>query len=192
MLEDDYTLDDIGAIKLVRKTDDSFDRLIKVDKSGEETKKSITVKKDILNNIKDDKSVIGKKYNYLNIKDGATATNLFEFLATNSKVEWSLIKSKGEGSFISTSHENTVEGGNPHVMAKLYRDRTKVSENIHSHPGQYTEGPSGFASFDKGLPASDRKQAQSMSKYFPETIFNVFRVFNKTYIRYDKNKIYNK
>ncbi|PUV21086.1 hypothetical protein DCO56_28915 [Sphingobacterium athyrii] len=48
MLEDDYTVDDFGKINLVRKTDDNFDRLIKVDDNGNEANTSIILDKGIL------------------------------------------------------------------------------------------------------------------------------------------------
>ena len=190
MREDDYGIDERGNIKLIRKTEDKFDRLIALDNDGKETETTVNVEKNVLNNIKKDKSLSGKQYSFLNVKDKERATTLFEFVSDNTKVEWSLIKTDKKGNFISTSHDYQVEGGNPHIMAKLYRDGVGVTENIHSHPGQFIAGPSGFRMEERSLPASDRKQAESMRPYFPNTVFKVYRVFQKKYTRYDEKRIY--
>ena len=190
MLEDDYTVDDFGKINLVRKTDDDFDRLIKVDKDGNETDQNIQVAKGILNNVKSDLTLSNIEYNYLRINNSNVALSLFEFLAKNTKVEWSLIKAGRHGNYISTSHEEYTERGSAHMTAKLFRDRIPMSEHIHSHPGWTTKGPSGYALREGPMESSDRLFAEAMSRYSPRTILKVFRVYNQTYTRYDKDKIY--
>jgi len=159
MVPDDYTLDERGNIELVRKTDDNFDGLIALDEKGEETDNSIEVEKGILNNEKEDRSLSGRDYSFMKINDKEGATSLFEFVSDNTKMEWSLINTKGKGSYISTSHDYMIEGGNDHMMAKFHRDKIKVVENIHSHPGQFAAGPSGFKANERILANSDRKQA---------------------------------
>src|SRR5690606_18259714 len=113
MLEDDYGLDIQGNITLLRMTDDPTDELIAVDIDGNETDKSIEVDKGILSSKKTNTVTAsnGKDYTFdqYKIKGDDKAKGLFEFVADNTEVEWSLTgvgaKSGTDGqNILTTSH----------------------------------------------------------------------------------------
>jgi len=94
MMEDNYTVDEQGYIKLVEKTNDDFDILYtKASWDSGEKDDFIKLDKGILDKGKSIplEDVEYNKYdvNYYSVNDDVKATDLFEFLANNTNVEWS-------------------------------------------------------------------------------------------------------
>ena len=93
-VNDNYTVDDEGYIKLVEKTIDDFDVIYTKDCWDKGEKDNyIIVDKNILGKKKTNSAVgvNGKKYSFdmYSVNDDITSIDLFEFLTTNTKVEWS-------------------------------------------------------------------------------------------------------
>ena len=85
-LKDDYKVDKKGNVTFLKKTKDNHDVLYNEDKT-----KSIIVEIGILNKVKSAEAPISTKtkYDYISLYGDNSATKLFEFLAKNTKVEWS-------------------------------------------------------------------------------------------------------
>ena len=128
MRVDDYMVDSLGVITLIQMTDDDFDVLY-----SQDGKSSIEVKKGILNNIEKGEFE-GVPYKYLDVRGDKDATGLFEYLAHNTKVEWSQTKFGIDRNYISTSHLPGREAGGPVLLRNLVMYRYTVRESIHSHP----------------------------------------------------------
>ncbi len=177
MLEDDYGLDKKGNITLLRKTDDSNDRLIALDSEGKETSTSIEIDKGVLSSKKTMTVTATNKKQYTfdqyNVKGDKKAQEIFEFTAKNSNVEWSLSKigaKKGEHgkSILTTSHKNRSEIGAGYLKANGYTFR----EHTHSHPNH--PRPS----------AADMRFAKSLNKKFPKAVLDIY--YKGRYIPYDQ------
>ncbi|WP_430613559.1 RHS repeat-associated core domain-containing protein [Flavobacterium sp. JP2137] len=185
MLEDDYTVNKSGKIELVRKTDDKTDKLIALDDNGKESNQSIEVDKGVLNKIKSGNND-GEKYGYMEVRGNSKATNIFEFLARNTDVEWSQTGYGVDRNYISSSYDRKTDYSSPDLLSKLVTGGFSIRMHTHSHPSPFVEGPSGFSPGEEG----DRHFASQVSKYVPKMIFKVFSVVNNKYIRYDGKKIY--
>jgi RHS repeat-associated protein len=178
MLEDDYGLDKQGNITLLRKTDDPTDKLIALDNDGNETDKSIEVDKGILSSKKTNTVTArnGKDYTFdqYKIKGDDKAKGLFEFVADNTEVEWSLTgvgaKSGTDGqNILTTSHIKDSEIGGGYLKAYGYT----IRKHSHSHP--YNKFPS----------TADKNFAESLNLKFPKATLDIYQ--NGEYFQYDKN-----
>jgi hypothetical protein len=155
-LIDDYGLDQWGEIRLLRKTEDNFDRLIVLDNIGKETDKFIQFDKGILNNkltysrllandFNDDDAMdaLLGHYDYFVLKNETVAKNLFTFVADNAKVEWTLVKTNFDKGtmYLSTSHKTNREKS----FRQLYNVgliKGDIMEHIHNHPIGWNITPS--------------------------------------------------
>ena len=178
MLEDDYGLDKQGNITLLRKTDDPTDKLIALDNDGNETDKSIEVDKGILSSKKTNtvNASNGNDYTFdqYKIKRDDKAKGLFEFVADNTEVEWSLTgvgaKSGTDGqNILTTSHIKDAEIGGGYLKAYGYT----IRKHSHSHP--YNKFPS----------AADKKFAESLNLKFPKATLDIYH--KGEYFQYAKN-----
>lgn len=144
--EEDFTVDKNGHIKSVEGTQNNQgpDRLISLDENGNPTENILVVKPGLLQRFQSGtSSVVDKKGNVTNFPftemssgRGGEIMELFNFLADNTNVEWSLNVVKGEQTnnfILSTSHsdENEPRGG-----ANATRNADKLLLNIHSHPNK--------------------------------------------------------
>ena len=146
----DYILGRNGSIKLLRKTNDKFDRLFSSD-----MKNSITIEKMKAEN----GSIIGdlaagaifdnSRYSYLSGRDGeklfpmginrarttnaSDAANVFLFAANNSNVEWGLAGYNTGSDMTYAIWTGHSEDRTPSSI--LYQGISKLSFEIHSHPG---------------------------------------------------------
>ncbi len=118
------------------------------DKGNIDKDKSITVQKGVLNDLKgglvaggDNGTLIN--YNYIEV--GADqAKGLFEFIATNSNVEWANLGFSNGGNVLSTSHLHGGEAGNGDLLTSStskFRGM-ELDSHTHSHPDGITY-PSG-------------------------------------------------
>ena len=162
-VEDHYILNKQGEITKVKETDDDFDVLIAAesteeayDKDGNISKdrNSTTVEKGVLAGMrsKDFKLSNGEKIKGHAISLGKNsekkAENLFEFLADNTEVEWSLISAGGglgtdneiTYSTIYTTHENHHERWGTQ-QAKYWSERKGINilKHTHNHPRKWNE-----------------------------------------------------
>ncbi|WP_437922392.1 JAB-like toxin 1 domain-containing protein [Sphingobacterium sp. LRF_L2] len=152
---------------------------------GEETDASIEVEKDILNKKDEGTASDGYKYDFYKINDDLKATELFEFVAQHSKVEWSQVKFGAKSNYLATSHKSHKESGGSNLIRSLLINKVPVREHIHSHPNS-NNGPSGFGAYLTG----DRALANCINEYSPSTKLKVYTPRNRSYVRYDHTKIY--
>ncbi len=178
MLEDDYGLNKQGNITLLRKTDKPTDKLVVLDNDGNETDNSLEFDKGILSSKKTNTVTASNKKDYTldlyKIKGDDKAKGLFEFVADNTEIEWSLTgigaKSGTDGqNILTTSHIKAQEVGGGYLMAYGYT----IRKHSHSHP--YNE----FTS------TADKKFAESLNLKFPKATLDIYH--KGEYFQYDKN-----
>lgn len=180
-INDNYTVDDEGYMKLVEKTNDDFDVIYTKDSWDKGDKDNyIIVDKNILSKIKTNSAegVNGKKYFFdmYSVNDDITSKDLFEFLANNTKVEWSQtfigINTSGK-SIISTSHIRNAEAGQGYLLSNGWT----IRGHNHSHPFHIIPSP------------SDKKWAGSVQTKFSKVKLQIY--FNGEYFEYDKDGLLN-
>ncbi len=136
----------------------------------------------------------GKSYDKYEVKGDGNGRRLFEFLADNTFVEWSQIKTGDEGSsaknYITTSHDEGKEDGAAILWAtSLYKE--KIREMNHSHPNgiPIPSGLPGTSAYGK----SDIAFAQSITSYCKKYNLSVpsFNVYdcNGKYVPYSATSI---
>lgn len=193
MVVDDYQLDKNGDINLIKKTKDDHDVLYasKGDRSIDRSK-SINVEKGVLNNVKKEQNQQGQKYSYMQVNNDKAGTQLFEFVANNTQVEWSQIKFGTTSNYISTGQLTGSEPGGADLVNNLLYSKSNVREQIHSHPYRdpafYKEhGPSGFTEREIKNGTGDRANYLWMKTYYPksQTVFKVYDATTKDYYKYD-------
>ena len=126
------------------------------------------------------------------------ATELFEFMAQNTGVEWMLSSTGIEGSkglnFLTTSHNEETELGNSHLFSnRLYNGYT-IRSFIHSHP-KNSASPSGISVSSKGEPVGswgDIGHATSINDYLRSKgakipIYLIYLPQTNSYVMYDEN-----
>lgn len=180
-VNDNYTVDDEGYIKLVEKTNDDCDVIYTKDSWDKGEKDNyIIVDKNVLSRIKTNSAegIDGKKYSFdmYSVNDDITSKNLFEFLANNTKVEWSQtfigLNNSGK-SIISTSHVRNAEAG----QGYLFSNGWTIRGHNHSHP--FSNNPS----------LSDKRWASSVQTKFSKVKLQIY--FKGEYFEYDKYGILN-
>ncbi len=190
--DSDYKVDRDGNIKLTKRTKDKTDNLFAMNRDGKtDPSISLIVNKGILNNIQQGKNKDGFNFNFMKIKEDKSATNLFEFLATNSDVEWAQIKFGKSSNYLSTTHRTGVEAGAGVLIPKLITiDHYTIREHIHSHPGGTP--PSGYSP-DSKLPG-DKANAEFMHLNYPHANYKlkVYNVPDNKYIEYNYKEIITK
>ena len=140
-------------------------------------------------------SLDGGLYDMYQIKGDDNGTSLFEFLADNSEVEWSHIKTGKEGgnaqNFITTSHSKKDEKGSSHLWSNRLKYGYTVREMNHSHPSgiPIPSGMPGTAQFSKG----DISFATTVSRHYNRKGINppMFNVYNCNggYVPYSKSSV---
>lgn len=192
--KDDYRLNKDGHLKLIKKTNDGFDRVFNSDNS-----KSINVAKGILN------KKIGTSLNTFfvnrNTKD---LSRLYKFFAKNSGVEWSYNVFKGDrtvGSLASSHSTQSVEDRAALGYRVLSSDpNIRLIYSSHSHPGKFnpvTAWPAYPSGYDSGLnPNNDQGDRQNYQFYkdnYPGRIPSTFNVFipdnPDAVVNYDNNSV---
>ena len=176
-LKDNYSVDVQGNVKLEEKTDDKVDVLY-TKESWDSGKKdnSITVDKGILGSSKTNtKTAINKKtytFDQYETKGDDKSKDLFEFVAKNTSVEWSLtgVGKEAEGkNILTTSHLEGSDIGGGYLLAYGY----SIRSHVHSHP--YNKNPS----------PADKHFAGSLNSKFSKVTPEIF--YKGNYFEYNKN-----
>ena len=178
MLDDNYTVDEQGYIKLEEKTDDDFDMLYTKESWDNGTKdKSIKVDKGVLNSkktfsITDKKTEEKFSLDMYQVKGDDKARSLFEFLDKNTNVEWGITGiGNQETNMLTTIHDKDNEAGGPFLLKNNYT----IRYSTHSHP--YNLNPS----------EQDIKFAKKLnSKFNNATLYLYHKGF---YIQYNEKGI---
>ncbi|MCM1296638.1 MAG: DUF6443 domain-containing protein [Muribaculaceae bacterium] len=115
-------------------------------------------------------------YMYFNLEGDDVSTSLFEFLANNTIVEWTQIKTgvfgSSEENYISTSHLSGKEFSSLILYDGLLKN-TFIREDIHNHPSN-SDFPSGLSDPMKG----DIKNASLLESRNRNVIC---KIYTKTY-----------
>ena len=117
----------------------------------------------------------------------AVSKRVFEFLASNTDVEWShfSIGIKAPSSHITTSHDDNKEyGGVYSLVCFLDVGDIKINFFEHSHPAE-TSYPSGLESDHGDIQSVE--YINGISKQTP--VYRIFLPKSKKYIKYDINGI---
>ncbi|WP_164463862.1 DUF6443 domain-containing protein [Chryseobacterium sp. G0186] len=175
---DDYRLNKNGSLKLLKKTNDNFDRIYNSDKSS-----SIKVQKGFL-----DKKFSSSSSTILVNNNTKDLSKAYKFFAQNSGVEWQYNTFKGDKTVgtLSTSHTpgrvQNQANMRAHVLAA--DPNIKLTYSSHSHPGKYdssTGWPAYPSGFDQNLnPTNESGDREGYGYYknnFPGRIPSTFNVF---------------
>ena len=187
MMEDNYTVDEQGYIKLVEKTNDDFDMLYtKASWDSGEKDDFIKLDKGILDKVKEENLSYIKKgdnqeiiryanvHHYQIIGDNE-AKLMFEYLSNNTNVEWSQTLvgySQNEKNIISTSHEYSSEIW----CGFMLENGWTIRGHNHSHPRN--SKPS----------KADLRWAESVISKFPDAVLKIYHKDN--YYYYDTNETF--
>ena len=156
-----------------------------VNDNGQRTKASLVLPKGTIEQQSGQKTKSGTTYDVYQVRGDDNGTALFEFLASNTSVEWSQVKLGLEDdkglNFLTTSHEAYKEGGSLDLFDKQIQYGYNFREHIHSHPHN-SEFPSGFDN-NRG----DLAWAKYVSRLYPNAQFKIYTPRNKKYINYNKN-----
>lgn len=197
---DEWDINEKGEI-VNRISNNKIDAFHVVDAKGTRTGASLVYE------IKDGNSIISQtkeksksgSYDKYVINEGKS-TEIFEFLADNTVVEWSVTYFQKETKtvdIITTSHEEVAESGMGSVIKSMVQQGYGVKEDNHSHPNGYPY-PSGL--FETGgLNNGDigvAKQVTRLSENNGVTpSFNIYmpknnRLGNAKYAPYNKNMMH--
>ena len=135
-------------------------------------------------------------YDMYQIRGDRQATQLFEFFARSTVVEWSHVKTGIAGekglNFITTSHNEAEEYGFGYVYNNRLHFSYTIREWNHNHPNNY-QHPSGKTNSPKGEKAGewgDIGTANYVDKYlksqgFPIPKYHIYTTKHKKYTRYE-------
>ncbi|MDP4267606.1 MAG: JAB-like toxin 1 domain-containing protein, partial [Bacteroidota bacterium] len=145
-LDDDYSVNKNGDIKLEKKTNDNFDVLYNKEEFDKgDIKNSIVVDKGVLNNIQtgSTKDKFGEpvSYDFMKVPKNDQAGYLFEFLHENTDVEWGKSSSKGENGEIQNTIGTSHGTGSNASCVEAYKMKNLISYD-HNHPSG-SKTPSG-------------------------------------------------
>lgn len=179
--------------------DGNYQRTYTIDSDGNINYNTISFKYGTIESQKTISIDSSNSYDVFKVRGDENGTNMFEFMASNTAVEWSQAKTGIEGNkglnFITTSHEISGEAGmNNLYSGQLYSGYT-VRELNHSHPGN-TPYPSGsFVHSGEGIGTwgdvafsrsiTNHRQAGGLSR----PLFKIYLPGRKSYIKYGPNSI---
>ncbi|GAA5039215.1 hypothetical protein GCM10011506_38120 [Marivirga lumbricoides] len=177
---DDYFLDrETGEISFLRETEDDFDVLYAENsEGGVDESNSIQVEKDILNNpSKDDVETptgTTETTTYTMLGD-SKGQSIFEFVATNSNVEWGLTQAGEAGvrgiNILSTGNKLASEPGSITAIKKIQGLNTPLRRHVHNHPSN--------------TPYESEGDMKAWAKWSQaNSIFQIFIPKTKKYITY--------
>ena len=154
--------------------------------------KSITFEYGTIKSSFKSHDIDGKPYDVYTMKGDDNSTQLFEFLADNTSVEWSQMRFGLEGkrglNVLTTSHSENREFGSIDMLNKQYSYGYYMREDIHSHPHN-TPIPSGFGEEYEGT--GDMEYARQLQGIYPHVKLKIYTPKTKRYINYDKDSTIN-
>ena len=132
---------------------------------------------------KNDKGLL---YDVYQVRGDKQGTSLFEYLAQNTSVEWSLmqtgIKGKRGLNYITTSHQHNTEVGMTDLFDKQLRNGYTLRSDTHSHP-KNTPYPSGLYGSQGDIPYA--KWITDESKQNPR--FKIYLPGKDSYVKFGPN-----
>jgi hypothetical protein len=192
-LDDNYSLDDQGNVKIEEKTDDDFDMLYtKSDYDAGNTDNGLKVNdRSILPNLEKNRTDFNG--NYAISTDNNEGFNVFYFMANNSNVEWGIdgYRTSGDNEYILRTSHNVKAVAMSTTLSRY--DEFNQIFNIHSHPGDATwEGTKGGSTGDQNIIINRYYRFQRAGMKHPDVWFNKdgqWTVFPKNYVYHKQSKI---
>jgi RHS repeat-associated protein len=197
---DDYKLNRDGTVQLIRVTNDKLDRLYATNFDGSiRSDVSITVSKDVAKSFEWDSEAGNSTVKVSNNPEGGN--QLFEFLAENTYVEFSIDHYKGDKgteSYITTSHAKDFVKKDIEFIKDKKESGMLIYESNHSHPDDYglfeNPNPSGFD--ESGAPLNikdtDAHTGKLIEKVNPNVSMNVYSPGTNKYTKYNSKQIIRK
>ena len=185
---DDWEINSLGYVvkRIENKRRDAF---YIVDYKGRRIKgKKLVFTYRTIESATGQKTDAGTLYDVYKLHNDAKGTQLFEFLAQNTDVEWSQLKlgiaGKNGLNFILTSHDKDSESGSIDLIIKQLCYGYTIREDIHSHPGN-TPYPSGMNNSSGDIKYAKRVVAVMKQK----PVFKLFLPRKKKYVSYSSHSI---
>ena len=129
-------------------------------------------------------------FDWYNVRGDRNAKKLFEFLATNSRVEWSQLllgKKGGMGlNIISTSHETSTERSTRFLLESQYKYGYTIRGYIHNHPNN-TPYPSGLDTRGSDIGFANYLTEISLKNNGTVPSFQIFLHKSQKYINFNRN-----
>ena len=180
---------------VAKDADVNYQRTFTTDADGNKNYNSISFKYGTIESQRTIPINSTESYDVFQVRGDGNGNALFPFIAENTKVEFSEIKTGIPGdkglNFITTSHSESSESGGGYLYSgQLYNGYT-LREMNHSHP-QNTKSPSGLDIGEKGRPAGTygdigfanymRDQTKIRRSIMPS--LNIYLPKTKSYINY--------
>lgn len=122
---------------------------------------------------------------FLVVSGDTKGTEVFEFLAENTSVEWSQFKTEGKNgqdNYVSTSHGEHTDFSGSEVFLAHFREFS-IQEAIHSHPSNIAS-PSG-TDFNPNR-QGDVQFAEWIDKYNQgKVIYKIYLPRERNYLEYN-------
>ena len=186
--QDDWEINSRGYI-VKRIYNENRDAFFVVNNKGKRIKgKSLIFSHGTIESSRGQKTKEGIHYGVYKLHDDKKGSQLFEFLAKNTKVEWSQVKLGHSGkrglSYITTSHQKDQESGMQDLISKQLRYGYTIREDIHSHPRNIPY-PSGMS--DEPGDIQYAKYVISLTKQTPK--FKIFLPGKNKYINFNSESL---
>ena len=131
----------------------------------------------------------GNLYYVYQIRGDKSSSELFEYLAQKTSVEWNLTQTGVAGkkglNFITTSHNHSEETGMTDFFIRQLQFGYTIRKNVHSHP-ENTPYPSGFNEEEPG-DIQYAKKLTNLNKQSPT--FQIYLPKKGKYINFGPNSI---
>ena len=129
-------------------------------------------------------------FDWFNVRGDDNGTQLFEFFAKNTTVEYGqlMLGEKGDNglNIVSTSHESRKERSCIFLISKKYQYGYTIREHRHSHPGN-TPYPSGLYDRTKDIGFANFLTDISHKNGSGVPIFKIYLPSSGRYVNYNKN-----
>lgn len=177
---DEWEINEKGQVVSHVKTD-KHDAFYIVDNKGHRSdSKSIILPYGTVKESKSDLGESPNNYDMYEVAENDNGTQLFEFLAGHTNVEWNQIKTGENVSFLTTAHLPNKEYGQSDLLNGKLKIGYKILELNHSHPIG-TSYPSGLIE----EPNTDISSAKAVHAIFGNSVkFNIYIPSLKEYINY--------
>ncbi|GHT47544.1 hypothetical protein AGMMS49965_25620 [Bacteroidia bacterium] len=176
---------------VAKDADGNYQRTFTTDAEGNKNYNSISFKYGTVESQRTTALNSTDTYDTYKVKGDNNGTQMFEFMAQNTTVEWSQVQTGIEGdkglNFLTTSHDAATERGIKHLINGQLNSGYVIREFNHSHPT--TPYPSGLGTTRKsdiGV-VTTITEINKYWKYNVSPVFNIYHVPTKTYIPYSPN-----
>ena len=189
--DDEWDINRRGEIVNHIKTD-KHDAFYMVDKKGSRIDgKELMFEYGTIESFKSQYSDEAKTtFDWYNVRGDENGTQLFEFFANNTKVEWSQLQlgQKGDNglNIISTSHEKSTERSVNFLLNNQYKFGYTIRGHNHNHPNNIPY-PSGLGKRSSDIGFSNNLTNISLKNGSGVPTFKIYLPKTGKYIKYNRN-----